>query len=42
MTDVGPKIETKTFRNDLAIAQSDDTRLRHPLNQAFEHLSDTL
>src|SRR5271169_3707123 len=31
MADVGPEIETKSLRYDFAIAESEDTRPRHPL-----------
>jgi hypothetical protein len=37
MADIGPKAELKTLGNDFAIAEPDDTRLRHPLIPAFEH-----
>src|SRR5579863_9841914 len=38
MADVRPEVETKTFRNNFTIPKSDDTRLRHPLLQALEHV----
>jgi hypothetical protein len=42
MADVGPKAELKALGNDFATAKPDDTRLRHPLIEASEHLSDSL
>jgi hypothetical protein len=42
MADVGPKVEAEAFGDDFATAKSDDTRIRHPISQAFQHLSDSL
>jgi hypothetical protein len=39
MADVGPKFETKPFRDDFAAAELDDPCFRCPLALAFDHLS---
>src|ERR1700676_2224641 len=41
MTDIGPKIETKTLRDDFSAAKQDDPRARS-LAPAFYHLSKSL
>jgi len=36
MADIGPEVQTKTFRDNLTITETDHACLRHPFAQAYE------